>query len=325
MKNVLHWLTCGLFAVAMSTTADASVGYPDRVVRIVVPYPAGGGVDVMARQLSNRLAQRWGQPVIVENRPGAGTNIGASAVAKASPDGYMLLLTTDTTVTTNPHLFRQLPFDPMKDLVPIAHLVNLNHILVVNPTVLARTLSELLAIAKSKKEPLNFSSAGNGSQAHLMFQALNYIAGLEIAHIPYSGIAPALQAVVSGEVQMTLAGATSIDFIQSGRLRALAVSGEKRNSALPDIPTLREVGLPEVDPRGWVGLFAPAGLPSELAKKIESDVLAVLADPEFRRTAILNIAYSVPFNSGSEAFKQFLQQDFAFKKRMIETAQVRLN
>lgn len=325
MKRILDLLMCGLVAAAVSLFAGNGNAFPDRLTRIVVPYPAGGGVDLIARALANLLAQRWGQPVIVENRPGGSSVIGASAVARATPDGYTLLLTTDATITSNPHLFRQLSFDPMKDLVPLAHIVDLNLIAVINPKVRATSMRELVALAKSGREPLNFSSAGNGSQAHLMFESFNRVNGIQILHIPYSGIAPALQAAVAGEVQATLAGGTSLGFIQSGMLRPLAVSGEKRIPSMPEIPTLREAGFPEVDPRGWVGLFAPVGLAPELAEKIESEVRAVLIDSEFQRTVLQNIAFSAPADPSSKAFAQFLQKDFAFKKELVEKAGVKLD
>ena len=232
MMSIPHWVVRSVFvaSVWLMAGSGASAAYPDRLVRIVVPYPAGGGVDVIARGLANQLAQRWGQPVIVENRAGPMTTIGANVVSKAPPDGYTLLLTTDATITTNPHLLRKMPFDPMKDLVPLVHVVNLSFIVIVNPNVPATSMSGLVAMAKSDKPPpLFFSSSGNGSQAHLMFEALNHVAGTTLTHVPYAGIAPAIQAVVSGDVQMTLAGGTSEPLIESGLVRPLAISAEKRD------------------------------------------------------------------------------------------------
>ncbi|WP_165971484.1 tripartite tricarboxylate transporter substrate binding protein [Cupriavidus sp. L7L] len=310
--------------LALSCANNALAAYPDKVVRIVVPYTAGGGVDLIARALAHRLAQRWDKPVIVDNRPGASTNIGAGVVAKSKGDGYTLLLTTDATVTTNPHLFKKIPYDPAKDLIPLVHVVNLNLILAVNPKLSVHTIDGLVALAKSGP-PLNYSSSGNGSQAHLMFEALNRAAGIRLTHIPYSGIAPALQAVVSGEVQMTLVGGTSVGFVQSGTLRAIAVSGDKRVAALPNVPTFKEAGFAAVDPRGWVGLFAPAGLPSEVAAKIETDVRAVLADPSFQKTHLENPAFSMPPDTSRKAFVEYLRQDTRFKQKLIETAKVQLD
>ena len=308
------------------TAGTASAEYPDRLVRVVVPYPSGGGVDLLARSLAERLRQRWGQSVIVENKPGGGTNIGANAVAKAKPDGYVLLLTTDSTVTTNPHLFKQMPFDPMKDLVPVVHIVNLNFVVLVNPKVAAKNMAELVALAKASNAGLTFSSAGNGSQAHLMFEALNQAAGTKLSHIPYAGIAPALQAVVAGEVDIGLGGGTSFSFIESGRVRPVAVSGEKRIPALASVPTLKEAGYAQMDARGWVGLFAPAGTPANVTAKIEKDVRAILFDPAYQKAYLENsIAFSAPADSSARAFTEFLRQDFEFKKKLVEAARVKID
>ena len=242
-----------LVLIAFATVLCAAVHaqeFPGKPVRIVVPYPPGGGVDGMARPIADRLSRLWNQPVVVENKPGASTIIGSDFVAKAAPDGLTLLLTSDSSITSNPHLYPKMPFDPVKDLAPVTQLIDLFQMVVAHPSVPARTMQELVELAKARPGTLNYGSYGSGSQPNLLFEALKAQTGVNIAHIPYKGIAPALTAAVAGEVQMTLGGtATSRGYFVAGRLKPLAIARQQRLPAMPDVPTLRESGFPDIDPR----------------------------------------------------------------------------
>lgn len=314
-----------LLVSALAFAGAASAQYPDKVVRIIVPYPPGGGVDVIARSLAARLSQKWPNPVIVENKAGAGTNIGAAYVAKAKPDGYVLLLTTDATITTNPHLYNRMSFDPLKDFLPIAHIVDLNLIVLANPKTSVKSMADLVSLAKSTKGDVTYSSSGNGAQANLMFEALNQMAGTKLLHVPYAGMAPALQAALAGEVNVTLGGGTSQGLIESGKLRPIAVSGDKRISFLPAVPTLKEAGYGQIDPRGWVALFAPAGTPTDVVAKIEKDVRAILSDDAYRKANLDTIGFSSTPDTSARGLAELVKRDFEAKKKLVEISRVKLD
>ena len=294
--------------------------FPARTVRIVVPYPPGGGVDGLARPLAERLSRLWNQPVLVENRAGAATMIGGDAVAKAAPDGHTLLLTSDSSITSNPHLYPKMPFDPMRDLAPVTQLIDLHQMVVAHPSVTANTLQELVALARAKPGALNYGSYGGGSQPHLLFEALKAQTGVQVAHIPYKGIAPALTAAIAGEVQLTLGGAaTTRGHFQSGRLKPLAIARQERLALYPDVPTLREAGFPEIDPRPWFGVFAPAATPRAVVDKIRRDIAAVLAEPEFREREITGKGYT-GVGSTPDEFAAFVRGDLETKGKLIRVS-----
>ncbi|MBL8386074.1 MAG: tripartite tricarboxylate transporter substrate binding protein [Burkholderiales bacterium] len=294
--------------------------FPARAVRVVVPYPPGGGVDGLARPLAERLSRLWNQPVVVDNRAGAATQIGGDAVAKAAPDGHTLLLTTDSTITSNPHLYPKMPFDPIRDLAPVTQLIDLHQMVVAHPSVGASSMQELVALARAKPGALNYGSYGSGSQPHLLFEALKAQTGVQIAHIPYKGIAPALTAAIAGEVQLTLGGAaTTRGHFQTGRLKPLAIARQERLPLYPDVPTLREAGFPDVDPRPWFGVFAPAATPRAVIERIRRDIAAVLAEPEFREREITGKGYTGVGNTPEE-FAAFIRADLEMKGRLIRVS-----
>lgn len=256
--------------------------WPLRPVRVIVPYPAGGGVDVLARALAQRLQERWGQAVTVDNRPGANTLVGTELAARAR-DGHTLLLTTDATFTINPHLYARLPYQPERDFVPISRLVAFSQLLVANAALAADTLPQLVALARSRPGQLSYASYGPGSQPQLATETLKQKAGIFIVHIPYRGIPQAVGAVVSGEVELTWAGIPSArPHLLTRRIKALAYGGQRRSAVFPDVPTVGELGYPEIDANVWVGLFAPSNMPPELAQRVQGDVAAILRDPGFR-------------------------------------------
>ena len=284
-------------------------GYPSKPVRIIVPYPAGGGIDVMSRLIGQRVAQRLGQSVVVENKPGAGTLVAAETVARAAADGHTLLITTDATITINPHLYAKLPYDPVKDFAPITQLVLLNQLLLANPQVPASNLKELIAYAKSNPGKLNYASYGVGSQPHLAMEIFKSQAGIDIVHVPYKGIPQAVPAAIAGEVQLTFSGAASSQaHIKAGRLKALAIGGVKRLGLAPDVPTFAEAGFPDVPANAWFGLFAPAGTPREVIATLHAEVTRILKDPEFMQKEIVAKGYELVAGTPEE-FAAFLVAD----------------
>ena len=298
-------------------TAQAQA-YPSKPIRIVVPYGAGGGIDVISRLVGERLSQRLGQPVLIENRPGGGTLLGAEQVAKSAPDGYTLMVTTDSTMTINQHIYAKLPYDPVKDFVPITQLVFLNQLLLQNPAVPANNLKELIAYAKANPGKLNYGSYGSGSQPHLAMEILKSQAGLYIVHVPYRGLTQTVPATIAGDVQLTFSGAaSSLAFIKSGRLKALAVGGKTRLALLPDVPTFTESGFPDVPANAWFGLFAPAATPRDIVMKLHAEVVRILRDPEFMQKELIAKGYEL-IASTPEEFTAFLADDSVRNARAVK-------
>ena len=304
-------------AFAFGPGAQAQ-NYPTRPIRIVVPYPAGGGIDLIARAIGNHLAQRWGQPVVVENKPGSGTIVAAEGVARSAPDGYTLMLTTDATLTINPHLYARLPYDPVKDFAPVTQLVLLNQLLLANAGVPANTLRELIAYARANPGKLNYASYGAGSQPHLAMEMLKNQAGIDIVHVPYKGIPQAVPAAIAGEVQLTFSGAaSSIAHIRGGRLKALAIGGRTRLSLLPDVPTFAESGYPEIPSNAWFGLFVPTGTPRDIVMKLHGEITRMLKEPEFNQKEVVAKGYEL-VASTPEEFTAFLAADSARNARAVK-------
>lgn len=258
-------------------TVQAQDSYPTRPVRIIVPFAAGGVADLLPRAVGDKLTQQWGQPVIVENKTGASGNIGMAEGARAAPDGYTLVLAPAGNLTVNPTLFPNLPFDTERDFVAVTLLAQSPNVLVVHPSVPAKTFAELVAYAKANPGKLNFASPGDGSGAHLAGELLNLEAGIRTAHIPYKGIAPAVNDLLGGNVQMMFAGiSTVLQHIKSGKLVALAIASPKRNPQLPEVPTVAESGLPGFDVTSWYGVIARAGTPPAIVDKLQRDMAAAL-------------------------------------------------
>ena len=313
-------LLAGLFSMGGSGAAE----FPSRLVRLIVPYPPGGGVDGLARPLADRLSRKWNQTVIVDNKAGASTIIGSEFVARSPPDGYTLLFTTDSSITSNPHLFRTSKFDPIKELAPVTQLIDLHQMVVAHPSVAANTLRDLVALAKAQPGKLSYGSYGNGSQPHLLFGMLNKVAGIDIVHVPYHGIAPALAATVGGEVQLTLGGAaTTSGFFAAGKLKPLAIGRSERLKAFPDVPTLAEAGFPELYPRSWFGLFAPVGTPRDIIDKLRADIAEILEDPEFSAKFVEGQGYT-GVGSTPDDFAAFIRRDLEYKGKLIAGAGVRI-
>ena len=251
--------------------------YPAKSVRIVVPFSAGGATDIVTRLVGQKLGEYWGQQVVADNRAGAGGNIGGELVAKAAPDGYTLFMTSGSIVTANQHIYKKMPFDPAKDLVPITNVASGPQALVVTPTFPPKSVKELIALAKARPKDITFGSAGFGTQTHLSAENFIYTARIDVLHIPYKGEAPAMVDVMAGQVQFATPNlAAAINFIQQGKLRALAVTSKQRSPQLPNVPAIAET-LPGFENLGWFGLMAPAGTPKEIIDKVYRDTAKALA------------------------------------------------
>ena len=271
-------------AMTVAPAAAQSTAWPNRQVRIVVPFPAGGTTDVVARLLGQRLQEAWGQTVIVENKTGAGGNIGAVEVAKAPNDGYTLLMASGSIVTVNPHIYAKMPFDAAKDFTPITNVAQGPMVIVVGPNVAAKNITELIALAKAKPGVLNFGSAGIGSQVHMAGENFLYTAGIDVKHVPYKGESLALADVAGGSVEMLPGNlAAMLPFIKAGKVCALGVTGAERSPAAPDIPTVGESGLPGFVNVGWFGLLAPAGTSKDIIDKVQRDSATILATDDTKQ------------------------------------------
>jgi tripartite-type tricarboxylate transporter receptor subunit TctC len=313
-RNAMKLLT----TLALTLTCFAAHAWPTKPVRIVVAYPPGGGIDVMARQLADKLTPVWGQPVVVENKPGANTILAADTVAKSPADGHTILMTTDATFSINPHLYAKLPYDAQRDFIPVTMLVLLQQLLVAHPAVPFNDLKGLIEAAKAKPGSINYASYGSGSQPHLAGEMLKNKAGIDLVHVPYKGISLAVPAVMAGEVQLTFAGiATSMPQLKAGRIKALAIGGAARSPLLPQVPTFAELGYPEVETHAWFGLFLPANSPREAVGRIHRDTHAILDQPDFRQKQLIDKGYEVVGNTPDE-FVNYLQKDSASRARAVK-------
>ena len=270
-------------ANAQATATGPTQGYPSKPIRVVVPYPAGGGTDLIMRPLAQRLTEYLGQQVIVDNRGGAGGNIGMELAAKSAPDGYTLVVGLTAQFAVNPSLYPKLPYDPVKDFAPITLLIRNPYVLLVHPSLPPKSVKELIALAKARRGQLVFASAGNGSGAHLSGATLNTMAGIDIVHVPYKGAGPVIIDLIAGQVPISfVVWRTSGPHVRAGRLRALAVTTAKRARVLPDLPAMAET-LPGYDLPVWYGVVAPAGTPREIVMKLNTEIRRALAVPDFRQ------------------------------------------
>ena len=272
-----------LVVVLQSPLAGAQAGYPNHPIRLVVPFPAGGTTDILARAVAQRMSETLGQQVVVDNRPGAGGNIGSELVAKSAPDGYTLLMGTVGTHAINPSLYSKMPYDHVKDFTPVILVAGVPNVLVVNPDLPVKTVAELIAYGKANPGKLNFASSGSGTSIHLSGELFKTLTGLQMTHVPYKGSSPALTDLMGGQVQLMFDNLpSSLGFIKAGKLRALAVTSAARSTALPDVPTVAESGLPGFEASSWFGVLAPAGTPRDIVTRINAEVAKWLASPEAR-------------------------------------------
>lgn len=294
-------LLSGLMLSA-AAVADSGTTFPEKPIQMVVPFPAGGTTDIIGRSIGLRLGERWNQPVVLENRGGAGGNIGTEFVVRAAPDGYTWSINTAAPMVINPHLYTNLKFDPQQDLMPIVRVADVPNALVVSSDIPANNLEEFVAYAKSRSEPLFYGSTGVGTAAHLTSFILSQRMGLDAIHVPYKGAA-ALNDLVGGRVQFMFATIPSvISHLRSGKLKAIAVSTKTRSSALPDVPTVAEQGVEDFDMGTWYGFFVPRGTPVAIIEKANRDVNDILSDPKVRESLL---------HAGAEPVEPNSPEDFA--------------
>lgn len=298
--------------------------YPSKPVRVVVPYPAGGAVDSFARVLTQQLSELWGQSVVVENRPGASTMIGAEQVAKSPADGYTLLLTAELTLVTVPHLYEKVPYDPLRDFAPITALVSATQALVANPSLPVTTVNDVVTLAKAKPGELTYGSFGVGSTGHLNMEVFQAMTGTRFNHIPYSGAGPAMNDVVGGHVSLMFAALSIVKgSVQAGNLRMIAVGSDRRSSEFPDVPTISESGVPGFQAKSWFGLVAPAETPPEIIKKINQDVIKVMSDPTFAQQYLLAQGLE-PITGTPDQFAAFMRAEAKKWGKVVKDADIKM-
>jgi len=291
---------------------------------MIVPYPPGGSADILARAIGAKVGEGLGQPVVIDNRPGAGTIIGTEATAKSAPDGYTFMLGTVSSHAINPALNPKLPFDPVKDFTPLSLVASIPFAMIVHPSVPAKSVQEFVALAKSKPGQLNYSSAGNGTSNHLAGELLKSMAGIHIVHVPYKGSAPALNDLIAGQVSLMFdLVLTAAPHIKSGAARGLAVTGAQRSAVLPELPTVAETGLAGYEVSAWFGIFAPAGLPQPVAKRLNAEFVKVMREPDLKqRLASLG---ADPLSSTPEQFASYLRSEIDKWAKVVKASGMKVD
>ena len=311
----------------LSTAAHAqsSANYPSKPVKIIVPFPPGGLADNLARGLSQELSREWGQQVVVENRAGANTIIAAQATLAAGGDGYTLMLANDPTISSNQYLYTKLPYDPVKDFVPVINVAETLEVMVVGPAFKGNTLNDLIAAAKAKPDEVAYGTYGLGSKAHIDAETFSKLVGIKTLHVPYKGVADVMPALLSGQVQFAITGVPpAIPLVRSGQLRAIAIASPKRSASLPEVPTFSEVGLQGFNASAWFGLIAPAATPRAVVEKIAADVSKVIVRPDFQEKYISGVGLEL-LNQGPAQFADFLRKDRAAYAIQIKELNVKLD
>jgi len=307
----------------MSAGASAAQ-YPSRPIHLVVPFSAGGTTDLLARIIAQKLGESFNVPVIVDNRPGAGGNIGSDTVAKAAPDGYTLVLGTVGTHAINASVYKKMPYDPSKDFAPISLVATTPNILVVNPSLPVKSVKDLIALAKSKPGKLTFASSGVGSSVHLSGELFKSMAGVDMVHVPYKGSGPAIVDLIGGQVDMMFDNMpSSLPYVKNGKLKAIAVTSAKRSSVVPDIPTIAESGVPGFEATAWWGLLAPAGTPVEIVGKLNAAVVKALGQPEVAKRLLALGAE--PASDTPEQFAAFIKSEKAKWSKVVKFAGVHVD
>jgi tripartite-type tricarboxylate transporter receptor subunit TctC len=318
MKRILIALLC---AFALQALAQP---YPAKPVRVIVPYPPGGGNDTLGRLFAAKLGERMGQPFVVENRPGAGTMIGTEAAAKSPPDGYTILLSSIATHALSPNLYARVPYDPVKDFAPITLLGVAPTVMVVNKDLPAASLAEFIALAKAKPGSFTYASGGNGTPPHINGEVFKALAGVDLLHVPYKGGGPALADLVAGRVHVMLdTAASAMPHVRGGRLRALAISAPQRSPEYPDLPTFAEAGLPQYETNAWYSMHAPAGTPPDIVRRLNAELVAILKDPDI--LARFKQLSTDPVGNSPEEFAAFVKAELEKYARIIKAANIRLD
>jgi len=317
-------IVCSALLLGMSSAALAQAPYPSKPIRVVVPYPPGGATDIMARTVAQRLTELMGQQVVIDNKAGGNSGIGAEIVAKAPADGYTLLFTNDATFVLNPVLFSSLPYDANKDFVPVATVAYLNLGLAVSSTLPVNSFSELVAYTRARSGKLSYGSYGVGSQAHLMGEMYKKISGTDLVHVPYKGSAQAVADVIGGQVLFTFPALTTVQgFLKADKVRMLAISGDKRSPLLPDVPTFAEVGYKDMDIGAWYAFLAPAGTPRDVVNRLNTAVAKLLGNREF--IAQLVSQGMMPMTLSPEQISAQIRSETARMSRIVKASGARVD
>jgi tripartite-type tricarboxylate transporter receptor subunit TctC len=318
-RRVLAYFSLFTFPFSLGSADANAQAYPSKPVRLLIPSTPGGSVDTIARTLGPKFSERLGQQLVVENRPGAGGTIAGDLVAKSAPDGYTLLLGTIAALATNVSLQKKLPYDPEEDFAPVSLVATQNLMLVVHPSVPAKTVKELVRFAKSQPGKLSFASAGNGSGSHLSGELFKQTTGIDILHVPYKGVQPAMVDVISGQVAMNFPSILSaLPHVRSGRVRALAVTGARRTRAAPELPTMQEAGMAGYESMTWYAIVAPAGTPQDVVAKLSTEVAAIVKQPEVADRLSKEGADTV--GSTPEEFGHYLKSEIEKWRKVIRAA-----
>jgi len=321
-RTLLAALATTITATLPGAVVAQAASYPNKPIRIIVPFAVGGIADTFGRTIGIKLTEAWGQPVVIDNRTGAGGNIGADLVAKAPPDGYTLVMGNNGTHAVNVSLFKTIPFDPIKDFVPVAHVLEAEGLLVVNPSIKANSVREVLEMARAQPGKLSYASGGLGTTSHLAGELFKSTGKVDIVHVPYKGNSPAIADLLSGQTQMSFATMpTVLPHVKAGKLRALASIGLARTVALPDVPTVAESGLPGFEVSNWIGLFAPAGTPSEIVAKLNAEVQKIMQSPDVQKRLETEGARFIPTTPGQ--FGSFQRDELAKWAKIIKDANIK--
>lgn len=311
-------------ALGLDASAALAQGYPAKPIRVIAAFPPGSVSEILGRVVGQKLTEAWGQPVVVETRPGAGGTIAADAVAKASADGYTLLMGSSAELTVGPNLYSKLSYDPLKHFAPVILVAVVPNLLVVHPSVPATTVKELVAVAKSKPGQLNFASSGNGTTGHLAGEMLKALAGIDMVHIAYKGSPPALTDTLAGQTSLMFGPiVTALPHARAGKLRALAVSSPRRSSAAPEVPTMGEAGFPDFEASIYFGISAPAGTPREIVARLNAEIGKALQVPEVRQTLLKQGAE--PLGGTPEAYAAHIKTEIAKWARVVKISGARID
>ena len=314
----LIWFGATVPATALAQAAT----YPNKPIRIIVPFAVGGIADTFGRVIGIKLTEAWGQPVVIENKTGAGGNIGADLVAKSPPDGYTLVIGNNGTHAVNVNLFKTIPFDPIKDFVPVAHIMEAEGLLVVNPAIKANSVREIIELARAQPGQLSYASGGLGTTSHLAGELFKSTAKVDMVHVPYKGNSPAIADLLSGQTQVSFATMpTVLPHVKTGKLRAIASIGLARTVALPDVPTVAESGLPGFEVSNWIGFFAPAGTPPDIVAKLNTEVQKIMRSPDVQKRLEAEGARFVPTTPAQ--FTAFQRDELVKWAKIIKDANIK--
>ena len=316
----------GAALLALACLSAMAQGFPVKPVRIIVPFPAGGATDLQMRALGQKLSESWGQPVLVENRPGGNMVIAAEAAAKSAPDGHTLVFATDSMVSINPQLYAKLPYHPERDFAPVALIGFTNTCLMVSGALPVASVQEFIALAKSRPGALNYGTFGTGTNGHFAAENFKSATGTQLVHVPFKGGGPMLQALTVNEVQVIFIGpGTALPLIRSGKVKALALYGNRRHTLLPDVPTMAEAGFGSIDgANAWWGIMAPSGTPRDVIAKLSEDIIRVMSDADFRDKYVIGFALEPAFG-GPEKFAALLRADRDKWTEAVKRTNIRLD